>query len=87
MAKKKKRKEVKKDTNALIEIKGILIILITIIGLCNFEPLSKLINGFSGFLFGTLWAVFLVLIGLVGSYMIVKRQKFDFLTSKLIKLK
>ena len=86
MAKKKKRKEVKKDTNALIEIKGILIILITIIGLCNFEPLSKLINGFSGFLFGTLWAVFLVLIGLVGSYMIVKRQKFDFLTSKLIGL-
>ena len=52
MPKKKKRKEVKKDNNAWIEVKGILLILITVIGLCKFKPLSNIINGFAGFLVG-----------------------------------
>jgi len=86
MAKKKVRKEVKKESSARIEIYGILLILLAIIGCCNFKPLSDVINGFAGFLVGVLWAVLLVIIGLVGAYMIVKRKCPDLLTSKLLGL-
>lgn len=86
MPKKKKRKEVKKDNNAWIEVKGILLILITVIGLCKFKPLSNIINGFAGFLVGVWWGVLLLLVGIIGGYMIVKRSKPDLLTSHFIGL-
>ncbi len=86
MAKKKVRKEVKKDNNAKVEIYGILLILAAIIGCCRFRPLSDIIVGFSGFLVGVFWAILLVIIGIIGGYMIVKRAKPDLLTTKLIGL-
>lgn len=86
MAKKKVRKEVKKDNKAYIEIYGILLILVAIIGCCRFGLLANIIDGFAGFLVGVLWAVLLVIVGVIGSYMIVKRQKPDLLTTKLIGL-
>ena len=86
MPKKKKRKEVKKDSNAWIEVKGILLILITVIGLCKFKPLSNIINCFAGFLVGVWWGVLLLLVGIIGGYMIVKRSKPDLLTSHFIGL-
>lgn len=86
MAKKKVRKEVKKDTGARIEITGILLILFAIIGCCRFGLLANIIDGFAGFLVGVLWAVLLIIVGIVGGYMIVKREKPDMLTSKLIGL-
>ena len=86
MPKKKERKEVKKDSNAWIEVKGILLILITVIGLCKFKPLSNIINGFAGFLVGVWWGVLLLLVGIIGGYMIVKRSKPDLLTSHFIGL-
>ncbi len=82
MAKKKERKEEKKDIGSRIELIGIFLVLIAIIGCCNFKPLSDFINGFSGFLVGVLWAVFLIFIGIIGSYMIVTRK-----TPKLISVK
>lgn len=86
MTKKKVRKEEKKDTGARIEIGGILLILFAIIGCCKFGILANIINGFAGFLVGVLWAVLLIIIGIIGSYMIVKRKKPDLLTSRLIGL-
>ena len=86
MTKKKERKEIKKDNNANNEICGILLILVAIIGCCRFGLLADIIDGFAGFLAGVLWAVLLVIVGVVGGYMIVKRQKPDLLTSKLIGL-
>ncbi len=86
MTKKKVRKEVKKDNNARIEIYGILLILVAIIGCCRFGLLANIIDGFAGFLVGVLWAVLLVIVGVIGGYMIVKRQKPDLLTTKLIGL-
>ncbi len=86
MAKKKVRKEVKKDNKAYIEIYGILLILVAIIGCCRFGLLANIIDGFAGFLVGVLWAVLLVIVGVIGGYMIVKRQKPDLLTTKLIGL-
>ena len=86
MAKKKTRKETKKEFSGKIEIYGILLILVAIIGCCKFKPASDIINGFSGFLVGVLWAVLLLVVGFIGAYMIVKRKKPDLLTSKLIGL-
>ena len=86
MTKKKVRKEVKKDNNAKVEIYGILLILAAIIGCCRFGLLSNIIVGFAGFLVGVLWSILLILVGIIGGYMIVKRTKPDLLTSKLIGL-
>ncbi len=86
MAKKKVRKEVKKDNGIKVELMGLLLILIAIIGLCQFGIAGNIINGFAAFLTGTLWAVLEIMVGVVGFYMIVKRKNVDFLTSKLIGL-
>ena len=50
MAKRKKRKENKKDTGYLIELKGMLLILISIIGICKFGIVGNFIESFSAFL-------------------------------------
>jgi len=86
MSKKKVRKEVKKENNFKTEIYGIILILIAIIGCCRYGILSDVIVGFSGFLTGTLWGVFLIIIGIIGFYMIVKRKAPDLITSRLIGL-
>ena len=48
MAKKKKRKEPNtKEKDYMVEIKGILLLLIAIIGCCPFPPVSNVIKGFA----------------------------------------
>lgn len=86
MTKKKVRKEVKKNTGVNVELIGIGLIAVAIIGCCRFGPLANVIDGFCGFLVGVLWAILLIVVGLVGFYMIVKREKPDLLTSKLVGL-
>ena len=84
MAKKKKRKYEKKTKPYYVELKGIFLILIAIIGCCPFGVASKLVRGFSAFLFGAWWIVLPILIGLAGIYMIIKREKPDIFDSKEI---
>lgn len=85
MAKKKKRKTSKKPEKTYsIELKGILLVLAMIIGCSPFGILSNLIKGFAGFLVGSWYVVLLVLIGVLGIYMIVKREVPEFLTSKFV---
>lgn len=87
MAKKKKRKEENKESAGyIVELKGILLIIIAIIGLCPFGPVADFIKGFSCFLFGTLWAVFLVCLIFIGFVTIVKRKIPKILTGKTIGL-
>ena len=84
MAKKKKRKEAKKpEQNYQSELKGIILILLTIIGFGKFGPVGKFISAFASFLVGTWYNVLLLAVLIVGFYMIVKREKPKFLTSKL----
>ena len=75
MTKKKKRNEEEIEPSGwVVELKGILLFIIAIIGLCPFGIVAKLIKGFSCFLFGSLWALFLLFIGGVGIYTIIKRK-------------
>ena len=87
MAKKKKRKEENTEQSGyIVELKGILLVLISIIGLCPFGPVAQFIKGFSCFLFGTLWALFLVVLCVVGIYTMIKRKTPKILTGKTIGL-
>ena len=87
MAKKKKRKTKEKQTASYsVELKGIILILIAIIGCCPFGITADVIKGFSAFLTGAWYIVPLIGLGVCGGYMMVKRDKPDFFTSNLIGL-
>ena len=87
MAKKKKSKNEKKTkTNYQVELRGLGLILIAIIGFGRFGMVGKLISAFAVFLVGTWFNVLLLAVFIVGIYMMVKRDKPDFFTSKLMGL-
>ena len=86
MAKKKKRKEIKKSKDYVVELQGILLLLICIIGCCPFGIIADVIKGFFSFLVGVWWAEALIIVGICGIFMIVKRVKPDFFTAKLVGL-
>ena len=85
MAKKKKRNEEVK-TNNYIELNGILLIVIAIIGTCKFGIVGKYLTGFAAFLFGEIYIVLFAILFAIGLYIMMKREKPNFLTSKLIGL-
>lgn len=84
MAKKKKRKETKQDTSYLIELKGMLLILISIIGICKFGIVGAFIGHFAAFFVGVAYNILLGVLFIVGLCMIVKRDYPNFFSSKLI---
>ena len=87
MAKKKKRKEEDQESSGyIVELKGIALVLISIIGLCPFGVVADFIKGFSCFLFGSLWAVFLIFVGVFGMYTIIRRKMPKILSGKTIGL-
>ncbi len=87
MAKKKKRKESNKEkaTN-LSELKGFGLVLIAIVGCCPFGPIADIIKGFAAFLVGVWWSILLVVVGICGIFMIIKRERPDFLSMKFLGL-
>ena len=75
MAKKKKRKEENKEqSGVLIELKGFVLLLLSVIGLCPFGVVSSFIKGFACFLVGSLWAFFLLAVAAFGIYTMIKRE-------------
>ena len=87
MTKKKGRKEIKKsNVGGMIELKGIALLLIAIIGCCPFGIVAQIIKGFAVFLVGAWWALLLIFVGAVGIYMIVKREMPKLLSAKYIGL-
>ena len=84
MAKRKKKKEVKKKFEYSTELYGILLILAGILGICGYGPCGKLICAFFAFLFGSLYLVPLVLIIVLGIYLIFNKQFPDFWNSKVL---
>ena len=84
MAKKKKRKEEKEPNSYSFELKGILLILIALIGICKFGLVGKFFRCFAVFLVGEWYSVFLVLLAIIGIYMVIKREKPKYFSSNLI---
>lgn len=75
MAKKKKRKDENIEKNGVItELKGFVLFLLSIIGLCHFGIVSSFIKGFACFLVGSLWALLLVAVAVLGIYIMIKRE-------------
>ena len=87
MGKKKKRKNNEgKNPNNFAELKGFFLLIAAIVGCCPFGPVADVIKGFSSFLVGTWWAVLLVFVAICGIYMIIKREKPNFLDVKFLGL-
>ena len=85
MAKKKQKKDSeKKKFEYSNEIMGILIILLSIIGIGNYGPAGNFVRSFSVFLVGTVYIFFLIYLLLVGSYLIIKRKSPNFFSIKAI---
>ncbi len=84
MAKKKKKKNTKKKNQGYeIELQGLILILITIIGFGRFGIVGKLVSSFASFLVGAWYNVLLVALFIIGVYMMIKRERPDYFTSKL----
>lgn len=86
MAKKKRKKAVKKSFNYSAEIAGIILILIAILGIGKYGPVGRLIASFGLFIVGSLYNVFLVVLFIVGGYLLLKREWPDFFSTKLVGL-
>ena len=84
MAKRKRRKE--KEFKFPIEITGILLIVIGIIGFLGYKAniLGTIFKGFSMFLMGSFDFIFLALLIIIGAYMLIKREKPRYLSAKVI---
>ena len=86
MAKKKKRKEEKKPASYQVELLGMVLLLVSIIGICEFGIVGTFFKCFAAFLIGEWYILLFILLSIVGVYMIIKRDKHNYFTSKLIGL-
>jgi S-DNA-T family DNA segregation ATPase FtsK/SpoIIIE len=87
VAKKKEEKdEKKKHAGYSSELVGLLLILVSIIGLGVFGPIGNIINGFAVFIAGNCSFVALIFVFGTGLYMIVKRKNPEFFTARLVGL-
>lgn len=86
MAKRKRKKETKKKMALGIEIYGIILILIGVLGICGYGIVGKLICAFFAFLFGSLYLVPLIGIIVIGLYVIFAKHYPDFFNTKIVGL-
>ena len=87
MAKKKKtsKKQEKSEVSYSVELIGLLLILIGIIGL-GFGPAGMLIKKFAMFLMGEWWILVLGLLLYMGGYMLIMRKLPTFFSTRLVGL-
>ena len=85
MAKRKRRKSnsSNKDYSALI---GIVLILISVLGVGHYGLVGRLIASFSVFLTGVGYNIFLIFLLIIGGYIIIKREYPKVVSSKAIGL-
>ena len=84
MAKRKRKKVVKTKFKYKTELMGIIFVLMAILGLGKYGPVGRMIASFGLFLVGSLYMFLLVAVGIIGVYLLIKRENPDFFTSKLI---
>ena len=88
MAKRKKRSSESSKTRFPIELVGILLIIIGVIGFLGYKAniLGTVFKGFAMFLMGTFDFIFLSLLIIIGAYMLIKRKRPKFLSARFIGL-
>lgn len=84
MAKKKGKKETKKKFEHSVELYGVMLVLISILGIGKYGPVGRIISSFSLFLVGSLYMALLVIVLFIGAYLVIKRSWPDFFTTKLL---
>ena len=85
MAKKKKTKDSSNNSSYSVELTGLILILIGVIGF-GFGFIGSLLKKFAMFLAGTWWMVILIALIILGVYMLYKRKMPKFSDQKLIGL-
>lgn len=83
MAKRKKSKSEKTNDKYSVELTGLSLILIGIIGF-GFGPIGTILKKFALFLAGTYWFVALIFVIILGGYMLTNRKMPKFFSPKLI---
>ena len=83
MAKRKKSKESSSSFSYSIELTGIILLLIGIIGM-GFGPIGKFVKEFAIFLAGEFYFIVLIFLMILGIHMLFKRKMPKFFSSKLI---
>ena len=86
MAKKKKKKVTKKGFSYSAELYGIILVLIAILGIGKYGPVGRIFASFGLFLVGSLYMAFLLVLFIIGCYLLLKRAKPDFFSTKLVGL-
>lgn len=83
-----KRKRKKSSTSSnfkfSVEITGLIFMLIGVIGIGVFGPVGHIIKDFAIFLFGAYYNVFILLVFILGSYMLFKRQLPNFFSMRML---
>ena len=85
MAKKKKTKDSSNNSSYSVELTGLILILIGVIGF-GFGFIGSILKKFAMFLAGTWWMVILIVLIILGVYMLYKRKMPKFSDQKLIGL-
>ena len=86
MAKKKKTSgEGTKSPGYSVELVGLVLILVGLIGF-GFGPVGSLLKKFAMFLLGEWWPLILLFVLVIGFYMLIKRSLPKFLSQRLIGL-
>ena len=86
MAKRKKKKVVKTKFKYSFELYGVILVLISILGIGKYGPVGRMFASFGLFLVGSLYIPFLLSLFIIGCYMLLKRDKPDFFSTKLVGL-
>ena len=80
-----KKQAQKESFNYSVELIGLLLILIGIIGF-GFGPIGEMIKQFAMFIVGEWWALILLFLLFMGLYMLIKRKLPNFFTCRLLGL-
>ncbi len=85
MTKRKKKKSANTTSPKFsVEITGLILILVGVIGLGVFGPVGNIIKDFAIFLFGSYYNILIILLLVLGMYMLFKRKMPKFFTARLI---
>lgn len=86
MAKKKRKKQTKKSFEYKYELIGLVLLVLSVLGIGKLGVAGELVASFSLFLVGSIYMILLAVFFIVGGYLLIKREWPDFFSTKLIGL-